>query len=115
MKIKLEDISTSYYAEGGETLLGVSIKTATGYSLYKPLDVERTDWERLSSSKNPIDFDKIIFGKPDNKTLKTKATTVKSTKNNIGDVVPKEAATKTKQKGKETSSKDSKKVKKSFL
>ena len=115
MKIKLEDISTSYYAEGGETLLGVSIKTTSGYSLYKPLNAEQTDWERLASSKNPIDFDKIIFGKPTAKTIKSKTIPAKSTKNNIEEVVPKETTTKTKQKGKETPSKDSKKVKKSFL
>ena len=115
MKIKPEDYSTRYYAEGGETLLGVSVKTAAGFSLYKPLNSDLTDWERITSSKNPTDFDKIIFGKQSTKVTKTKMSSTKSTKNNIEEVVPKEATTKTKQKGKETSSKDSKKVKKSFL
>ena len=115
MKIKPEDYSTQYYAEGGEVLLGVSVKTSTGFALYKPLNENRTDWERIASSKNPVDFDKIIFGTSTLKTSKTKTSSTKSAKNNLEDVEPKNASTKTKQKGKEASSTDGKKVKKSFL
>ena len=115
MKIKSADICVWNYAEGGEILLGVTAKTSTGYALYKPLNSDRTDWERIASSKDPRDFDKILFGKSTTKTTASKITSAKSTKNNIEEVVPKETTTKTKQKGKETSSKDSKKVKKSFL
>lgn len=112
MKIKPEDISTSYYAEGGETLLGVSIRTSTGFSLYRPLDKAHTDWERLSSSKNPIDFDKIIFGKQTQK----KTSKPKTTKNNIEEAVQETTEIKeTKAKPKASKSANAKKVKKSFL
>lgn len=112
MKIKPEDISTTYYAEGGEILLGVSIQTATGFALYKPLDEKHTDWERLASSKNPIDFDNIIFGKPPQKKIPK----AKLAKNNIEEIVPKNTEVKeTKAKSKVPELTSAKKVKKSFL
>lgn len=112
MKIKPEDISTTYYAEGGEILLGVSIQTSTGFALYKPLDEKYTDWERLASSKNPIDFDNIIFGKPPQK----KTSKAKLAKNNIEETVSKNTEVKeTKAISKASKSIGAKKVKKSFL
>lgn len=112
MKIKPEDISTTYYAEGGEILLGVSIQTSTGFALYKPLDENCTDWERLASSKNPIDFDKIIFSKQPQK----KMSKLSAAKNNIEEISSENIKVKeTKAKPNVSKSTGTKKVKKSFL
>ena len=117
MKINLDDVSTWNYAEGGEILLGVTINTKTGWSLYKPLNSEHTDWERVASSKDPRDFDKILFSKSvSTNKLKTKTTAKEPAKNNKEETTPKQVKSKTNEKGKATkTSSDSKKVKRSFL
>lgn len=117
MKINLDNISTWNYAEGGEILLGVTIRTKTGWSLYKPLNSEHTDWERVASSKDPRDFDKILFSKSVSVAKpKTKTTAKKPAKNNKEETIPKQVKSKTNEKGKATkTSSDSKKVKRSFL
>lgn len=117
MKINLDDVSVWNYAEGGEILLGVIIRTKTGWSLYKPLNSEHTDWERVASSKDPRDFDKILFNKSVSMNkLKTKTTAKKPAKNNKEETIPKQVKSKTTEKGKATkTSADSKKVKRSFL
>ena len=119
MKINLDDVSIWNYAEGGEILLGVTIRTKTGWSLYKPLNSEHTDWERVASSKDPQDFDKILFNKSisTNKLrTKTKTTTKEPAKNNKEETIPKQVKSKTTEKGKATkTSANSKKVNRSFL
>ncbi len=117
MKINLDDVSTWNYAEGGEILLGVTIHTKTGWSLYKPLNSEHTDWERVASSKDPREFDKILFSKSVSVAKpKTKTTTKEPAKNNKEETIPKQVKSKTTEKGKATkTSADSKKVKRSFL
>jgi hypothetical protein len=82
MKVSLKDAVVTYYSENREQLLGVCVATASGYSLYKPVNTDFTDWERLASSKNPCDFDSIVFGKS---VTTPKKTTTKLTKNNIED------------------------------
>ena len=117
MKINLDDVGTWNYAEGGEILLGVTIHTKTGWSLYKPLNSEHTDWERVASSKDPRDFDKILFNKSVSiEKPKTKIPIKELTKNNKEETIPKQVKSKTTEKGKAAkTSSDSKKVKRSFL
>lgn len=114
MKLDLSQAVVTYYSEGRAKCLGVTMKSSTGYILYRPTDDTLTDWVKIASAKTPVNFsDKIFNNSFTDNNLKTPALKVtknnnepdlKVTKNKIVERTPKKANTG-----------EPRKVKKSFL